>query len=288
MPTNLVRMTTVDQFMTGYTQMYNPIYGLFLANSQAYPEEVGKVETRTVTAVGDIRAKRILPKDTHIEQVAVMEGKKTFKKYFFANQFQMSDLQSSEGIDDVTTQVLDEHHVQMDELLLLGEGTSASNMVNNSLYWSNDTNYTLEASDAITTSSADASLLDLHSTIVTAATKANKLSGKKLIILYGTGILGFYNSLYSNVVRGFGAVLKEVLTDYDFLQLPSDITPAGANGFIIVNLQNIKLHYTTLPKLKDRGHNAEKMYVWTNFIMGSCMVEVKAKDGIIRQPLTIS
>jgi hypothetical protein len=39
---------------------------------------------------------------------------------------------------------------------------------------------------------------------------------------------------------------------------------------MIVNLDQVKLHYTALPKLKAQGVNEEKMYSWHNFIMGSC------------------
>jgi hypothetical protein len=70
--------------------------------------------------------------------------------------------------------------------------------------------------------------------------------------------------------------------------LPSEVTPLGANGFMIVNLDQVLLHYTTFPKLADQGVDGRSMEVWHNFIMGSAMVEVLAYKGIIRQPHTFA
>ena len=68
--------------------------------------------------------------------------------------------------------------------------------------------------------------------------------------------------------------------------MPTAVTPAGVQGWIVVNLDQIKFHYTVLPNLKAQGVNDEKMYTWHNFLMGSCMVEVLAENGIIHQPAT--
>ena len=113
MPTNKIALRSVEMYMADYTPIYAPIYPLFL-NGKAvqHSAEVGKVENRRVTAVGDIRARRLTPKDTVIAQVAAMDSKKTFKKYFFANQYTLSEIQDREGAEEVVTQVLDEHHVQ--------------------------------------------------------------------------------------------------------------------------------------------------------------------------------
>src|SRR4051812_26135560 len=133
MATNKVLLRTVDEFMADYTPVYQPIYPLLLGKSQAYAEEVGQVNFKRANTVGDIRAHHITPKDTEIRQIAVGESSKAFKKYFLANQFIQSLLQDQQGIEDVVAQVLDEHQKQMDELILLGEGTSNSTMFNNGL-----------------------------------------------------------------------------------------------------------------------------------------------------------
>lgn len=285
MSTNKPVLKTVDQFMEDYTPVYQPIYPLFLGKAQAWSEEVGKMEMRRVTTVGDIRTKHITPKDTEIAQVNVTESKKTFKKYFLGNQFQLSEFQNSEGVSDVIAQVLDEHQKQQDDLFLLGEGTSNSTMVNNGLFHSNDANYVLESSVEIDTD-ADP-LLDMHTKIVTTATKANKIAGRKLLMVYGADALAKFNSLYASQPIPFKRTLSEVLGgNYSAVEMPADVTPSGTNGWIIANMDQIKLHYTVLPSLKKQGINDEKGYAWFNFLMGSMMLEVQALNGIIRQPCT--
>jgi hypothetical protein len=287
MATNKVTLRAVEEFMSDYSPIYQPIYPLFLGKSQQYENEVGKLDFRRVEAVGDIRAKHITPKDTEIRQVSVMEGKKSFKKYFLANQFTISQVQDRQGIEEVVAQVLDEHQLQMDELFLLGEGTSAGTVLNNGLFYSADANYTLKTSTAIV--AGDGRLADLHAKVVASAQDAEQVAGRKVVMFYGDSILPLFNSIYSGAARPFKSVLGEVLgPNFSMVQMPKAATPAGASGWIVANLDQCKLHYTSLPQLLDQGHNAEKMYYWHNFMLGSTMLEVLAKDGIIHQPATLA
>src|SRR5687768_16190942 len=112
MPTNKVQLRAVEDFMSDYQPTYQPVYPLLLGKSQAYNEEVGSVDFRRANTVGDIRARQLTPKDTEIRQIAVGEAKKTFKKYFLANQFVQSALQDQQGLEDIVAQVLDEHQKQ--------------------------------------------------------------------------------------------------------------------------------------------------------------------------------
>lgn len=285
MPTNKIVLRTVDEFMSDYTPIYQPIYPLFLGKSQAYSNEVGKMEFRRVQTVGDIRTHHITPKDTEIRQISIMEGKKTFKKYFLANQFTLSEFQDRQGVEEVVSRVLDEHQLQMDELFLLGEGSSTSTMLNNGLYWSDDANYTLENSVQIASSNR---LYDFHAKVVTTAQKANQLAGRKVVIFYGDTILPLFNSLYDTAAKAWKSALAEVLgSDYSVAVLPEAATPSGAAGWIVANYDQCKLHYTKLPGLLAQGQNEEKMYLWFNFLMGSAMLEVLAENAIIRQPATL-
>jgi hypothetical protein len=285
--TNKVALKTVEEFMADYMPVYQPIFPLFLDKSQAYSEDVGSVDFKRADTVGDIRAKHITPKDTEIKQIGVKEGKKSFKKYFLANQFVQSSLQDARGNEDVIAQVLDEHNKQADELLLLGEGTSASTMLNNGLYWSDDANFTLESSVELDKGTAEDHLKDMHSKIMASASKADQVAGRKLILVYGATACEKFDSLYANTDAPFKKVLAEVLgQNFTLVKLPLAVTPSNANGWIVVNLDQIKLHYTVLPQLKAQGVNDEKMYSWHNFLMGSMMVEVLVADGIVRQPVT--
>lgn len=283
MATNKVVLRTVEEFMAGYTPVYQPFYPLLLGNSQAYAEEVGKINFHRLEAVGDIRAKHITPKDTEIRQIAVRDSSKTFKKYFLANQYVQSALQAREDVEGIVAQVLDEHQKQMDDLVLLGEGTSASTMINNGVYWSNDSNYLLRNSDEI--ANAPDTQEELFERIMETWALAQDLAGQKVLVAYGSTMLAKLDSLIPDQPVTVRKLVEDSI-DGKIVRLPSAVTPSSANGLMVLNPSQVKLHYTALPSLKSQGVNDEKMYSWHNFLMGSSMVEVLAYAGIVRQPLT--
>ncbi len=287
MATNKIVLDTVENFMEGYSPVYQPLYSMFLANSIAYSEEVGKVNFHHLDAVGDIRGKRITPKDTEISEIGVIESQKSFKKYFFANRYVQSKFQKPGDINGVVAQVLEEYEKHQDDLMLLGEGTSAANMVNNGLFWSNDVNYRLDSSEEIAATTGAAP--DFYATLMSELNTARDLPGKKAIIVYGTSALGLLDALYPAEAFSVKSVIDGALeADESIVRMPSAITPSGTNGFIIVNLPRTRLHYAGLPKLHSQGVNEEKMYSWHNFLMGSTMVEVQSPNAVIRQPLTFA
>ncbi len=287
MGTNKVILRTIQEFMTDYQPVYQPIYPLLLGKSQSYAEEVGKIDFKRINTIGDIRAKHITPKDTEIRQVNAGELTKSFKKYFLANQFTMSSLQDTLQTEDVVKQVLDEHQKQMDELVLFGEGTSSlSDVINNGLFWSNDPNYDLESSTVVNGTDP---LIDLHASVMANVRVADQVAGRKAIIFYGDFITPLYDGVYAANPVPFKKVLGEVLgSNYSTMKMPAGLTTQSESGWLIVNLDQVKLHYTALPALKDQGVNDEKMYSWHNFLMGSAMVEVLANKAIIHQPATAS
>lgn len=285
MTTAKIALRTVEEFMSDYVPVYNPIYPLFLPKSQQYAAEVGKLDFRRVLTVGDIRAKHLTPKDSEMRQIAVMDGKKSFKKYFLGNQFVISSVQNREGLDEVVAQVLDEHQIQADEMMLLGEGTSGSDVINNGLFYSGDSNYTLESTIATISATARARLLFGH--IQSTLSKSKQLAGQKAVILYGTETKKQFNSLLDSSDKALATVLRESNEQgVSYVELPDAPTPSGAEGWIVANLDQTKLHYTWLPQLLGQGFNEEKLYYWSNFAQGSMMLEVLAKDGIVRQPVT--
>ncbi len=284
MATNKVMLRTIEEFMADYRPVYTPIYSALLGNSQAYSEEAGKINFNRLEAVSDLRAKHLTPKDTIMEQISVVEKTKSFKKYFLGKQFIQSALQDNSRTEQVIAQVLDEHQRHMDDLVLLGEGTAANNVINNGLYWSGDANYSLESSTDYGDVSADP-LVDLHKKIMVTANRSKQIDGQKLIMFYGEELLPYFNSVYAASSMPFKSVLADVLgPEFAFAEMPADVTPASANGWISICLPQVKLHYTTLPKLAGQGVNEENMYSWHNFLMGSAMVDCLTSDAIIRQP----
>lgn len=283
--TNKIALRTVEEFMSDYVPVYQPIYPLFLGKSQQYAQEVGKREFRRVQAVGDIRGDIITPKDTHIKQIAVMEGKKAFKSYFRANQFILSQFQDRQGVEEVVSQVLDEHQIQTDEIFLTGEGTSGSDVLNNGLYWSADPNYTLESAVSSISATDRARLVYGH--MQTTIAKAKQLAGRKVVMVYGSTTKGVYNGLLASSDKALSTVLKDAASsEISFVEMPDSPTPSGGEGWIVANLDQCKLHYNTLPQLLAQGNNEEKMHLWFNFLEGSMMLECLAKNAVIRQPVT--
>lgn len=287
--TNLVVLRTVDQFMNDYKPTFQPLYPLFMGKSQKYDIAVGENNFKRLEAMGDVRAKRITPKDTILEQVGATEKKKTFKKYFFANQFTVSALQTREGVEDVQAQILDEHQAQADDLFLLGEGSSNSTMQNNGLFWSSDPNYRLENSKEIAAATSGYHLPDMHTQIMVTVAIADQIAGKKVLIIYGSTACAKFDSLYANSDAPFKRVLAEVMGEnWSIVKMPTKTTPSGTNGWIVANLDQVKLHYTALPSVYNQGVNDEKLYAWFNFLVGSMMLEVLVDDAIIRQPVTFA
>ncbi len=285
MSTNKIALRTIEEFMGGYKPVYQPLYPLFAAKGQAYSAEAGKLDFRRVQTVGDIRGKHITPKDTEMRQISAMESKKSFRKYFLANQFTTSQIQDREGLEDVMAQVLDEHQIQADELFLLGEGTSGSDVINNGLFYSGDSNFTLESNISTISATARARLLYGH--IQGTLSKAKQVAGTKAVILYGTETKKQFNSLLDSSDKALSTALREsVAAGISFIELPDAPTPASSEGWIVANLDQVKLHHTLFPQLLAQGFNDEKMYYWSNFAMGSMMLEVLNKDAVIRQPVT--
>lgn len=285
--TNKVHLREIDEFMSDYTPSYEPIYPLFMGKSQSYSDQVGKLSFKRWETVGDIRQKRITPKDTEMSQINVRQGTKSFNKYFLANQYIRSTLQGADEIEDVIAQVLDEHQKQADDLLITGEGTGSGDVLNNGLFHSADSNYTLKSSAAVTAGSDV--LIDYYKKIMAIVQEADNLSGNKLLMFYGDTAISNLNAQYVSQPKAFRAALNEGLQGkpYSIAEMPKEVTPSG-NGFIIANLDKCKLNYTIMPQLKDQGVNNEKMYTWHNFVMGSMMLDVLQKDAIIRQPLTFA
>ena len=285
MSTNKIVLRTPEELMADYVPTYQAFWPLLAGKAVYYPEQVGKISFKRMEAIGNIRNQEYNVKDTHIHQISAVEKSKVFKKVFFASQFIQSTLQDRDQNEDVVKQVLDENNKLMDDLVLLGQGTAANNVVNNGLYWSADSNYLLQSSTEL--ASADGNLPALHASVVTQKILADVVSGKKVIVFYGSTMLTKVSGLYPDSSLPFKQALASAIGGgYSFAELPSEVTPNGANGFMILNLDQLKLHMITPPKLASQGVDEKNMEVWHNFLMGNAMVEVLAYKGIIRQPHT--
>ena len=286
--TNKIVLRSVEEFLTGYKPAYNPILPLFLDNAIQYTVEAGKVSFQRAETVGDLRARLLTPKDTEIHQIHSKEGSKVFKKYFMGAQYIQSQLQDTRGYEDVVAQVLDEHNKQADELLMSAEGTDNASVKNNGLFYSGDANYVSKASYQVAKDTNGNHFADLYQKMMSILEESNDVDGEKLILVYGSNMVAKYNGLLPATEQAFSKVFGDATEGVVKARIPNAIIPTGTNGFIVVNRQQVKLHYTTLPKIDGQGINEEKKYAWTNFLMGSSMLEVLAYSGVIHQPLTFA
>lgn len=290
MGTQNIQLKSIDEFLAGYNPIYSPILPGFLTGGKStiMPAEAGITNFKRIEASGDLRGNRISPKDTSIKRAAAILASKTFKQYFYANQFVNSTLQRADQVDDAMAQILDAHFKHADEIMVTGDGTTDSDVLNNGLLFSLDSNYTKNVSSEVPTSER---LAAFHALVMSVALDANKVSGAKSIMYYGSNILPLYTGIHSGSGRAVNAALQEALDalgDFSQMVLPSEITPSGQNGFLIVNRDQIHTHTVPLPQILSRGVDERSMEVWGNFLTGSNMIEVLAKGGIIRQPLTLA
>lgn len=287
MGTNKLVLRESNELMADFRPTYNSFMALFLGpNAKQYDNVVGVKNFKRMEAVGNIRNQKYNPKDTHVHQVVAVEKQKTFKPYFHASQFVQSTLQDRSQNEDVVKQVLNENNKLQDDLFLLGEGTSNSTMINNGLYWSDDANYLLQSSTEL--ASTGGHLPALHASVVSQKIAADAVSGRKMVVFYGQTMLEKLSGINSSSSVPFRESLQKALgPNYSIVELPLEVTPSTSYGFIIVNMDQIKLHYTTPGAiLDDQGVDSRNREAWHNFLVGSCMLEVLAYKGVIRQPHT--
>lgn len=287
MGTNLIISQKSEEFLSGFTPTYNPIYPLFTSqNAQQYELQVAERKFRRAQALGDIRNKRLTPKDTELKRLAIGEQSKIFKAYVYAQQFVRSTLQSDEGVADGFAQALEEHQKMQDEILLFGDGAAPGSVINNALYYSQDSNYVLESAQSIPSSGK---LLAFHQAVVSEVNSRN-VGGSRRVMFYGDTALACLDSIHESGAGTVLGFLEEVLRDVDFLRLPSvdkeGLIPSGENGILVVNQSQIKTHYVTEPVMLNQGVDEKVMEAWANFIQGSMMVEVLARGGVTKLPFT--
>lgn len=287
MTTSKIQLRTIEEQISDFKPAYAPIYPLFLAsNAKQYAETVGEVNYTRMEVAGDVRAKRITPKDSEMHLIAVGPSKKGFKKYFSGAAFQVSTLQGTDGVEQVNGQVLDEHNKQFDELLAFGDGTADNNVVNNGLYWSGDPNHVTNSSYEVKKGTAGDYLVDLHNKIQSIVNGLDSVPGRKIVFTWGDVSMRM-NSMYGTNGLLFKEVLQKSVGDsVSFVKLPSNMAAANTSGFIVVAMDQVSTSYTTAPKIDDQGVNAEKKHVWTNFLSGSIMLDVGMLGAITKQVVT--
>jgi len=286
--TSKIVLREVDEFLADFVATYSPIMPGFLVGGSQYTMEVGKINFRRLQTDGNLDAMLLSPKDTEMTQIQSRESKKIFSKYFLGAQYVQSQLQDRQGYEVVLAETLNHLNLQNDKLFMFGGGTQPSDVINNGLFYSQDANYTLKTSYEVLAGSTSDHLKDLYSKIIQVYNEADEVNGQKTVLVYGSTMINKYSGIFAESSVPFLRTLQEALPGVRIEKMPTSLTPAGQNGFMVVNVPQIKVHYTVIPQIISQGVNDEKLHAWTNFALGSSMVDVKAKDGIVKQPLTFA
>ena len=88
----------------------------------------------------------------------------------------------------------------------------------------------------------------------------------------GGGEFEAAGQIYKNVKSAYQSAKQKTREAY------KGLAPERISGFYIRD--------SVIPEIKNQGQNEEKLYTWTNFLMGSSMLDVLAKGAVIHQPLT--
>jgi hypothetical protein len=282
MSTGYPNVKSTTEFLKDYVPTYKPIFPLFLTKGKKHAEEIGQAISKRYEAVGDYRMAQITPKDTLLRTIGCGERSKTFKKLFLMNQFELSGLQSQDAQSEIVKQVLDEGSKQFDEGLWLGGGTSDATVVNDGIFWTLDANrQTLVTADhsALSTTLMSA----LLGTILSSWDTANQIAGEKILIPYGD-----VKSKMFEILSGSTTLMKACEENgVKLAMVPDALIPASNHGILIINLDQVVVHYTAIPKLDDTGFERKSKVFWTNFLQGNTMVDILVYGGIMKQSIVL-
>lgn len=280
--TNKIVLRTNEEFLSDFKPLYTPIWPLLINNGAGvkHSMEVGQTSFRETKTIGDIRNRRIDPKSTEVHQIHSTEGVKTFHKYFDASQYIQSSLQDTKGYETVKGQALDEHNLQFDEMLMDGGG------INNGLIVSSDANHTTNSSYEIKKDAGGKYFADMYDKMSEVLEAANRLQGDKLVFVMGDKTIKNFNSLSSTTDTPLSKLIQDAFPEFSFNKMSDRLNAAGREGLLIVNLDQIRVNYIYTPAIDGEGVNEEKRYIWTNFLSGSSMVDVRNKGGVTYQPFT--
>src|SRR5690606_20367048 len=136
--------------------------------------------------------------------------------------------QSSEGDPELVQEFLDNQNVLLDQLLLFGDEG------NQGLYTNNSANYVAESAiGSIDPTDKNA----FFEAIMATAEEADKLSGSKILMLYGTETRKLWRAgLFSTGQASVqGNLLRALGPEYTPMVMPSQVQPE-AEGWLIINL----------------------------------------------------
>lgn len=278
--TNKPILRTAEEFAEGYSPVYPAIYPAFMSGSHSklYPRIEGTQTIKGVEAIGDMVAKKYSSKDTLIHQLHGKSKVFAFDSNFYLAEYKTSITQSTEGDAALVQEFIDNQNVVLDQLLLYGDES------NQGLYTNNSSDYVTESAIS-SLSSTDPNAF--FQAIMASAEEADKLSGAKVLMLYGAKTrklwrAGLFStgqaSIQENLMRALGS-------EYTPMLMPAQTSPANQEGWLIINLNKVTVHNHGAPWLES-GEDLPRRVRYTHFLVGSVGVELKQYGAILKQAVT--
>lgn len=290
MPTDLrTDILTKEEYLEGATLTYAPVI-LALAKKQSHDVKLDKVTFKSVDVEQDsIVAFPLTKEATEVRHIKAGDSAKTFNIYVKGAKYIQSLRHGVSALPKLHNRVLREYSKLYDVDAMSGDGN------NNGLLVSADSNYTTNGNVEIPAVGAGENqfpkvlaLVDLVNSLK-AQIDASHMSQNITIFYYGDDVVKLMGTITQENETPVSKLLEAAWEGARWIKIPTAVLPEGAGqGLLVVADDLVTLHYCQEPTIENDGTNAEDNYYYANYVMGSTMVDVEEKDGIIKQPITFA
>ena len=264
-------LPTVELLKANFKPTYDPFFAN-ISERVAHPAIFQEVDIREVKTLGDITARKVGVGDTEMKQALSHAATKTFNKEYKRIKYTTNVLQDQSDFQGIVNRVVNAHMAQLDAEIW-------GSTDNNGFYGSSDPDYVTNSGTAMT--DLDSSFAAINDVLL--QSEAAVGNGHKIIAIYAAfrDLLKTFNSEENDTYLN---IIKRQFSDVTFLEVPSGVLSASEKGFLCIADGLVRLHYTQLPQVINRGTNEEGGYNWVICGYGTTNIEVVAPGAIIQQP----
>lgn len=267
----------VDELREETEITYTPAI-LALTKTEEHPIDVDVVNLKSLDlSTSSVNPKVLTEGQTEVHHIKVGEKKSTFYIVIRGNKIYQSGLRGRNQLSKVHNDVIFEYSKIWDKAAMNGANG------NNGIFGTKDKNAVLKDSVAISNvNGLVEALTDIKLDM------ENLGSQDILIYVYGRALQKYLGSLTSSQETPLLKVLEEAYPGATFVNVPTEVSPANLNGFVVIARNLVTLHTSVYPDVQNTGYNDENNYEWANYIMGSTHVSVDKKGALVNQPITLS
>ncbi len=283
-------LLTKEEYLQGADLTYNPVI-LALTKKQAHDVKLDKVTFKSIDVEQDsIVAFPLTKEATEVRHIKAGDSSKTFNIYVKGAKYIQSLRHGVSALPKLHNRVLREYSKLFD-----ADAMSGDDGKNNGLIVSNDENYTtndnIEIPAVAEGENQFPKVLALVGVInkLSAQVDDSHMSQNITIFYYGEDVVKLMGTITQENETPVSKLLEGAWAGARWIKIPSAVLPEGAGqGLIVVADDLVTLHYCQEPTIENDGTNEEDKYYYANYVLGSTMVDVEEKDGIIKQPLTFA